>query len=147
MGKTVSAGVGVMMIRDGKVLMGLRNPQKDKASSNLQGEGTWTFPGGKIDFGDSLESAAKREVMEETGLVVEELELLSVNNIIKGDFQYFTFGLICKDFSGEPKIMEPEEIVEWKWFALDSLPEKIYIASEKMLEMYKNKTLIILDEK
>lgn len=39
-------GVGVMIIKDDQILLGLRNPDKIKASSELQGEGTWTMPGG-----------------------------------------------------------------------------------------------------
>lgn len=40
-------GVGVMIIKDDQILLGLRNPDKIKASSELQGEGTWTMPGGE----------------------------------------------------------------------------------------------------
>ena len=53
-------GVGVMIIKDNKILLGLRNPDKEKASSELDGEGTWTMPGGKVKFMEKLVDAAKR---------------------------------------------------------------------------------------
>ena len=43
-------GVGFMVLKDNKMLLGLRNPDKEKASSELQGQGTWTMPGGKVEF-------------------------------------------------------------------------------------------------
>ena len=55
------------MIKKGnKILLGKRNSDPKKADSELSGEGTWTMPGGKIEFGEELEEAAKREVLEET---------------------------------------------------------------------------------
>lgn len=61
-------GVGIMVLRESKILLGLRNPDKVKASSELQGQGTWTMPGGKVEFMEKLIDAAKRELEEETSL-------------------------------------------------------------------------------
>jgi 8-oxo-dGTP diphosphatase len=54
------------------------------------------------------------------------------------DNHYVTVGFLCDDFKDEPKIMEPEEITEWKWYNLDSLPEKVYPPSLKMIKAYLN---------
>ena len=43
-------GVGVMIIKENKILLGLRNPNKIKASNEIQDQGTWTMPGGKEIF-------------------------------------------------------------------------------------------------
>ena len=136
--KKVGAGVGVMIFSDGKVLLGKRHQDPQKASSLLHGEGTWTMPGGKLDFGESFEQGACREVFEETEIKLseEKLKVISISNDIVKDAHFVTIGLFCDDFNGEPKVMEPDEIVEWKWFSLDNLPNKIFFPSKKILKNY-----------
>lgn len=125
-----------MVFREGRVLLGRRNDDPAKASSELHGEGTWTMPGGKLDFGETLKEAALREAKEETGIILKKLELISVADEIIPDKHFVTAGFISEDFSGEPRVMEPEEIVEWRWFDLDNLPEKVYPPSAKILKNY-----------
>lgn len=55
----VSAGI----FRDGKILLVRRAREPSK--------GVYTFPGGRVEFGESLTEALAREVREETGLVIE----------------------------------------------------------------------------
>lgn len=130
-------GVGVMVIKDNKILLGLRNPDKIKASSELQGQGTWTMPGGKVEFMEKLVDAAKRELEEETSLVANDLDLLCISDDITDTAHYVTVGFIAKEFSGDVKTMEPETILEWKWFDLDSLPDNLYKPSAKCIQKYK----------
>jgi 8-oxo-dGTP diphosphatase len=139
--RVARAGVGVMIYRDGKVLLGLRNDDPEKADSQLHGEGTWTFPGGKVDFGNTLELAAKREVKEETDIDVNSLKIFSITDEIVHDAHFVTVGFLCEDFEGEVKVMEPDEIVEWKWFSLDELPNKIFKPTEKMILNFKDKEI------
>ena len=132
------AGVGVLVIKDNKVLLGLRNPDATKADSALHGEGTWTCPGGKIKFGQSFETAARRELNEETNLVANKLEVYSISsehNLVS-DKHYITIGLLCADFSGEVKTREPEEIVEWRWWDINNLPPNMFPPSKKMVRNY-----------
>ena len=130
-------GIGVMILKDNKILLGLRNPDKVKASSELQGQGTWTMPGGKVDFMETLEEAAKRELKEETDLDAKKLELLCVNDDMTETAHYVTIGFIAKEYSGEIKTMEPETILRWEWFDLDKIPENMYGPSKKCIEKYK----------
>ena len=130
-------GVGVMIVNGNKILLGLRNPDKIKASSELQGQGTWTMPGGKVDFMEKLIDAAKRELKEETGLVANELELLCISDDMTDTAHYVTVGFIVKEYTGNVKTMEPETILEWKWFDLNNLPENLYKPSAKCIEKYK----------
>ena len=134
----VKAGVGVMILKDNKVLLGKRHEDAKKADSELHGEGTWTMPGGKIDFGEAFEEAIAREVMEETGIKInqDKLKFISITNDQVSDAHFVTIGFLCEEFEGEPKAMEPNEITEWRWFALDKLPEKIYFPSAKILKNY-----------
>ena len=131
-------GVGVLVLKDNQVLLGLRNPDKVKASSELQGQGTWTMPGGKVEWMETLEEAAKRELEEETSLIATDLEIFSVSDDIKGEAHYVTMGFLAKDYAGEVKTMEPETILEWKWFDIDDLPENMYMPCAKCIEKYKS---------
>lgn len=130
-------GVGVMIIKENKILLGLRNPDKVKASSELQGQGTWTMPGGKVEFMEKLIDAAKRELEEETSLKANQLELLCISDDMTNTAHYVTVGFIVKDYTGEVKAMEPETILEWKWFDLNNLPSNLYEPSRKCIEKYQ----------
>ena len=138
--KKFGVGVGIMILRDGKVLLGRRHDDPEKASSLLQGQGTWTMPGGKVDFGEKLADCARRETLEETGLIVdrEKLKVISVSDDLKGSVHFTTVGFLCEEYTGEPRVMEPDEIVEWKWFDLNDLPRPLYFPSERVLKNYLN---------
>ena len=130
-------GVGVMVLKENKILLGLRNPDKIKASSELQGQGTWTMPGGKVEFMETLVDAAKRELEEETSLIAAELELFSVSDDMTDTAHYVTVGFLVKEYSGEVQTMEPETILEWKWFDMNDLPTNLYKPSEVCIKKYK----------
>lgn len=133
----VGAGFGVMLVRKETVLLGRRHTDVEKADSELHGEGTWTMPGGKLEFGESFEAGAKREVSEETGLELNKLKIICVNND-KNEYAHFvTVGVLSDQFSGEPRVMEPNEIVEWHWFDLNELPTPLYFPSAKIIENYR----------
>ena len=142
--KKPGIGVGVMILRNDKVLLGKRHSDPQKADSELHGEGSWTMPGGKVNFKEELKEAVSREAFEETGIKVnkEKLEIISVTDDIVEDAHFVTNGFLCRDFEGEPKVMEPDEIIEWQWFSLDNLPETIYFPSQKVIRHYLEKSLI-----
>lgn len=133
-------GVGIMILRDKKVLLGKRHDDAEKASSDLHGEGTWTMPGGKLDFHETLIGGAFREVFEETTIKIDKskAKIISISDEIVPDNHYVTIGFLCEDFQGEPKVTEPDEITEWMWFGLDALPEKVFLPSLKMINAYSN---------
>ncbi len=137
--KKVGVGFGILMIKDNEILLGRRHIDPEKADSELQGEGTWTMPGGKLHFRESFEDGAKREVLEETGMTLNNLKVFCINNDMVDVAHFVTIGLISDDFSGEPKVMEPDEITEWRWFSIDDLPSPIFFPSAKMIGNYINK--------
>ena len=141
--KKIGVGFGVMMLKDGKLLLGKRHDDPEKASSLLNGAGTWTMPGGKLDFGETFEEGAKREVLEETGILLNKLNVICINQDMIEGVHFITIGLFSDDFSGEPKVMEPDEITEWRWFDLNNLPSPIFFPSAKILENYKQKKFYI----
>lgn len=130
-------GVGVMILKENKILLGLRNPDKVKASSELQGQGTWTMPGGKVEFMEKLVDAAKRELEEETSLKATKIDVLCISDDMTDTAHYVTVGFIVKEYTGEVKAMEPETILEWQWFDLDDLPTNLYKPSAVCIEKYK----------
>jgi len=134
-----------MLLRDNRVLLGKRHDDPEKADSLLDGAGKWTMPGGKLDFGETFEAGSKRETEEETGLKLGEVRVICVNQEIMEHVHFVTLGLICESFSGEPRVMEPDEITSWDWFDLDNLPSPLYSPSAKILENYKRKQFYISD--
>lgn len=136
--KKMGSGVGVMILKDGKILLGQRHHDPAKAQSDMQGQGSWTMPGGKLEFGESFEEAAKREIKEETDLDVEieDLKVISLTNDFVTTAHYVTIGLLCTNFIGEVKVMEPEVITKWEWFDLNELPTPIFNLSQKVIDNY-----------
>lgn len=137
--KKIGVGFGVMLLRDGKVLLGKRHEDPEKADSQLNGAGKWTMPGGKLDFGERFEDGAKRELLEETGIRAEGIDVICVNQDIIESAHFITIGTLCEKFIGEPEVREPDEITEWDWFDLNKLPTPLYFPSAKFLENYKQK--------
>jgi len=137
----VGAGVGIMVLKDNKILLGKRHDNPEKASSELHGEGTWTMPGGKMHFHEEFEDAAKRELIEETGIIPKSLKIISLTNDKVPDKHFITIGFLCDSFEGEPKTLEPDEITEWKWFKLTNLPEKVFSPCKKILRNYLDKEI------
>jgi 8-oxo-dGTP diphosphatase len=133
--KKVGVGFGVMMLRNGKVLLGRRHVDPTKADSELHGEGTWTMPGGKLEYGESFEEGAIREVKEETGMILKSSEVICVNNDKNEHAHFVTIGIFSEDFEGEPVVMEPDEITEWKWFDLSNVPSPLFFLVREFLRI------------
>jgi 8-oxo-dGTP diphosphatase len=136
--KRPGVGIGIMIMKDNKVLLGKRHDDPDKADSELHGAGTWTMPGGKLHFLETPEQGAIREVKEETGLDItkDDLKLISLGNEMVEDAHFLTLGFLCENIDGTPKALEPDEITTWEWFDLDSLPKPLFFPTERMLKNY-----------
>ncbi len=140
--KKIGAGVGVMVLnKEGKVLLGLRS--ENKGESAFKVSTCWTMPGGKLEYEENFEECAKREVLEETGIDLKNIKVICVNDNKNEHAHYVTIGFLSENCEANPRVMEPDEIVEWKWFDLDNLPENIYFPSAKVLENYKQKKFYI----
>jgi len=141
--KRVGVGFGTILLRNGKILLGKRHDDPEKADSEMHGEGTWTIPGGKLDFGEGLEEGAYRETLEETGIKLnkEKIKLVSLSNDRVTDAHFITLGFLCEEFEGEPQVMEPDEITEWQWFDFNNLPSPIFFPTAKVIENYLAKII------
>lgn len=112
-------GVGLVLLRDGRILLCRRLKAPEV--------GFWNIPGGKLDFMEKAEDAARRETLEETGLTVGALRLLCADEQIFPNDRHHWISLlyVTEDFSGEASIMEPEKHDGLEWFPLDALPENL----------------------
>jgi 8-oxo-dGTP diphosphatase len=126
----IKAGVGVMIIRDGKVLLGKRR--------GSHGAGEYAFPGGHLEFGESIIDAAKREAMEEAGVKIKNIKFLCFTNLTKYEGKhYMDFGVSAELENDEPKVMEPDFMESWDWYDIDNLPEPLFGATTNRIEAYK----------
>lgn len=136
---TIGAGCGVIVLNENnQLLLGLRNEDKDLADCELHEEGTWAMPGGAIEYGETFEEAGAREAKEETGIDVKDLEVFCVQTDKNEHAHFISVGMIAHSFEGTPRVMEPNVIIEWRWFDLDNLPPKIFSPSKKTLDCYIN---------
>lgn len=135
----INGGCGVMVFNNkNQLLLGLRNTDVELADSELHEEGTWTMPGGNIEYGETFEEAGAREALEETGIVVNNLEVFCVQTDKNEHAHYISVGMIARNVDGEPQVMEPEQIVRWEWFDLDKLPANIFTPSRKTIDCFLN---------
>lgn len=127
MSQEVRVGVAAVILREGRVLLGER--------IGSHGAYTWATPGGHLEWGESIEECAKRETLEETGLVVSGFEKLSFTNDIfeKENKHYITLFVVASDVSGEPQVTEPDKCKQWKWFKLDELPKPLFLPLTNLL--------------
>ena len=112
-------GCGLAILREGRLLLyrRLRAPEA----------GSWNIVGGKVDHMERAIDSARREAEEESGLRIGAVELLCISEQIIEDERQHWLSLIyvTEDFSGEARVMEPEKLPEFGWFALDDLPSPL----------------------
>ncbi|MGE6256712.1 NUDIX hydrolase [Heyndrickxia sporothermodurans] len=118
----IMVGANVLLLNEqGHLLLQLRKDNQ-----------CWGLAGGSMEPGETLEEVAHRELFEETGFVALQLTLFSV---FSGEEFYYKYPhgdevynvvatYICTDYEGETRI-DPEEVVELRFFPLNQLPENI----------------------
>lgn len=115
--------VDVIVIREGYVLMIERK--------NFP-EG-WALPGGFVDYGESTEAAAGRELSEETGLRLRSLDLLGVYSAPGRDPRFHTLTVVyTAEADGEATAGDDARDV--KWWPTNALPERIAFDHRQIIE-------------
>lgn len=123
-------GIGVMIIKDGKVLLGKRR--------GSHGAGEYASPGGHMEYMESFEECARKEVREETGIEIDNVRFLLLGNIKQyAPKHYVQIGLVADWKSGKPKVLEPDKCESWDWYDLDKLPKPLFGTMPLSIEAYK----------
>jgi 8-oxo-dGTP pyrophosphatase MutT (NUDIX family) len=119
--RPIHTGVRVMMIKDGQVLL--------VRQTYIPG---WFMPGGRLKRGETLETAARREVLEETGAVLGKISLLGIYTNTREWKTDHNIVFLSRDFTASD--MHDNEIAEVRFFPLDGLPEDLWPGHRLRLE-------------
>ena len=126
-------GASVILVNDrGEILL-------QKRADN----GMWGYHGGSVELNERVEDAAARELLEETGLTAESLDLLGV---FSGPDMAYTYPngdqvsnadvvFVCRSYSGTVA-PQRSEVSDLRFFPPDSLPEPISPPNRKALKAY-----------
>ena len=116
-----------VVVHDGQALLVRR--------ANPPDAGLWGFPGGKIEFGETVKAAATRELLEETGIHGEAQEILTTLDILvqdtSGNMQqhYILIAVQCRWLSGLPRA--GDDALEAQWFPMADLdPDKLPMSAD-----------------
>jgi len=98
-GRPVPAAAA-LVFRDGSVLLVKRRDEPNR--------GRWSPPGGSLELGETVEEAAARETLEETGVTVRPVRVVDVRDFLDKDadgrvrWHYVLMNVLCDYVSGEP---------------------------------------------
>ncbi len=123
-------GIGAMIFKEGKILLGKRK--------GSHAAGTYSVPGGTLEYGETMEESIRREIQEETGLEITNIRF----NYLSDEFDHMpkhfvNIGFVADWKSGEVTTMEPEKCEGWDWYDMDTLPEPLFIKTKQMVDAYK----------
>lgn len=126
-GQAVVVRVGVQAIvrRERDLLMVQR--------SRGFGEGSWCFPGGHLEPGETIVECAVRELLEETGVHGEEPQVILVTDPMEIANYHMQIGVAMTSWSGDPVVVDPTECRAVEFIPLDNLPTDIFPPSQDVL--------------
>jgi 8-oxo-dGTP diphosphatase len=130
----IGVGVGALCVDSlGQIFLTQRGPLAKNE------RGMWEFPGGSVEFGETLADALKREMLEEYGIEIEVGDLLDVfDHILPAEGQHWVSPTyICRILAGEPTILEQGKCSQIGWFHLDEIPEPLTTITRHNLENYR----------
>lgn len=120
--------VGAVVIHQGKVLLVLRGQPP--------GQNLWAIPGGSVDLGETLQAAAEREILEETGLKIRAGEVIYTFDAIVRDeagrvqFHYVILDLQAEALDPAQPLRPADDVYDAGWFSLADLDRPDLVISE-----------------
>lgn len=128
----------IIQNEQGKILIGKR-----KGSHSPY----YSIPGGHLENGETFEEAARKEIIEETGLTLQNLHIVALTNNLRtyqeSGKHYVSVTFLCTDFKGVPKVMEPEKCESWGWYELNDLPQPHFDASEMAIDCFRKEQIYL----
>ncbi|KAG9232372.1 NUDIX hydrolase domain-like protein [Amylocarpus encephaloides] len=128
----VRVGVGVFILKSPNELT--NNPRFLLGKRlGSHGAGTFALPGGHLEFGETPDRCAIREIAEETGLDVTNVRFLTAtNDYMKAEGKhYITMFVTCvRENETEPQVLEPNKCEFWEWASWEQLMGWVKMADE-----------------
>ena len=129
-GERPKVGVGVMIFKDGKILLARRR--------GAHGAGEYAFPGGHLEYMESFADCARRETREECGIEIDNIRFQLLANVMPYAPRHDIYISLMADWkSGEPKVLEPEKSESWDWYDIDHLPEPMFAMCALSIQSYR----------
>lgn len=121
-------GIGIFVFKDGMFIMGCRK--------GAHGEGTWSVPGGHLEFGETIIEGAKREVQEESGLRITNVKVAGItNDIFESEGKhYITIWVTSNWKSGKARITEPDKFLDLQWRDFETLPKNLFLPWKQLMK-------------
>jgi 8-oxo-dGTP diphosphatase len=122
-------GIGVFVKKENKILLGLRR-------SETHGDGEWSLPGGHLEEGESFEDCCRREVLEETGLSITNIQKEGFTNDLfpEAGLHYVTLYFSADYADGKLTNREPHKCELWQWFSYGDLPEPLFCGIKDIID-------------
>ncbi len=130
--KTPQVGVGAVVFHQNQILL-IKRGQPPNVNQ-------WTIPGGRIEMGETLQQAAEREILEETGIIIKAGDPVFAFDLIQHDddnqdqLHYVIIDLAAKYLSGKP--VANDDATEARWVSASELSE--LAVNETTLRLLKN---------
>ncbi len=133
-------GIGVLIFKNKKILLGKRK--------GSHGAGEYAFPGGHLEYMETIEGCAERETLEETGIKIKNIKFQFIANIRKYKPKHYLHVGVTADYkSGKVKIKEGDKIESWDWYNLNKLPKPLFEMAGMAIKSHKKNKIYFKERK